>query len=150
MNHNRLSAERLELYEFFFSSRRRHTRCSRDWSSDVCSSDLGFLTGNARYRITPQRALPVKKPLITVMPFRNPTIEQLLSQKPGDKFPAPNQPIVVGDTLVLQGKQFLGDTSINTFIRIAGELVAPLAQDASNTQLSVVVPPTAVAGVQGI
>src|SRR5690606_22690064 len=29
---------------FFFSSRRRHTRFSRDWSSDVCSSDLlGFL-----------------------------------------------------------------------------------------------------------
>src|SRR2546429_3540617 len=38
---------------FFFSSRRRHTRCSRDWSSDVCSSDLlprepsqGQLRGN--------------------------------------------------------------------------------------------------------
>src|SRR2546429_7266428 len=27
--------------KFFSSSRRRHTRCSRDWSSDVCSSDLG-------------------------------------------------------------------------------------------------------------
>src|SRR2546429_2346532 len=27
---------------FFFSSRRRHTRCSRDWSSDVCSSDLDY------------------------------------------------------------------------------------------------------------
>src|SRR6266511_514046 len=27
-------------YVFFFSSRRRHTRFSRDWSSDVCSSDL--------------------------------------------------------------------------------------------------------------
>src|SRR5687768_9871404 len=27
---------------FFFSSRRRHTRCSRDWSSDVCSSDLAL------------------------------------------------------------------------------------------------------------
>src|SRR5690606_40303007 len=26
--------------DFFFSSRRRHTRFSRDWSSDVCSSDL--------------------------------------------------------------------------------------------------------------
>src|SRR2546429_3068290 len=26
----------------FFSSRRRHTRCSRDWSSDVCSSDLPY------------------------------------------------------------------------------------------------------------
>src|SRR5699024_11937334 len=25
---------------FFFSSRRRHTRSKRDWSSDVCSSDL--------------------------------------------------------------------------------------------------------------
>src|SRR5699024_6832485 len=37
---------------FFFSSRRRHTRSKRDWSSDVCSSDLvsagevvGFLLG---------------------------------------------------------------------------------------------------------
>src|SRR3989449_4781062 len=29
---------------FFFSSRRRHTRCSRDWSSDVCSSDLAVYT----------------------------------------------------------------------------------------------------------
>src|SRR5690554_8196938 len=28
------------MYCFFFSSRRRHTRCGRDWSSDVCSSDL--------------------------------------------------------------------------------------------------------------
>src|SRR2546429_6946513 len=28
------------VFFFFFSSRRRHTRCSRDWSSDVCSSDL--------------------------------------------------------------------------------------------------------------
>src|SRR5207253_6919228 len=27
-------------YFFFFSSRRRHTRWPRDWSSDVCSSDL--------------------------------------------------------------------------------------------------------------
>src|SRR2546429_367071 len=30
---------------FFFSSRRRHTRCSRDWSSDVCSSDLAQVAG---------------------------------------------------------------------------------------------------------
>src|SRR5690606_40696886 len=28
------------LYDVFFSSRRRHTIFSRDWSSDVCSSDL--------------------------------------------------------------------------------------------------------------
>src|SRR5690606_40177906 len=31
-------------FSFFFSSRRRHTRFSRDWSSDVCSSDLVELT----------------------------------------------------------------------------------------------------------
>src|SRR5690625_7028384 len=28
------------MFSFFFSSRRRHTRWPRDWSSDVCSSDL--------------------------------------------------------------------------------------------------------------
>src|SRR2546429_766125 len=33
---------------FFFSSRRRHTRCSRDWSSDVCSSDLADGSYNER------------------------------------------------------------------------------------------------------
>src|SRR5690606_39545225 len=31
---------------FFFSSRRRHTRFSRDWSSDVCSSDLNLLNSS--------------------------------------------------------------------------------------------------------
>src|SRR5690606_39519616 len=33
---------------FFFSSRRRHTRFSRDWSSDVCSSDLPLLVIHGR------------------------------------------------------------------------------------------------------
>src|SRR5262245_64607272 len=33
---------------FFFSSRRRHTRCLSDWSSDVCSSDLGCRPPSAR------------------------------------------------------------------------------------------------------
>src|SRR5690606_40033832 len=39
------------FFFFFFSSRRRHTRFSRDWSSDVCSSDLNF----------PEVALPAQK-----------------------------------------------------------------------------------------
>src|SRR5690348_6988341 len=34
-------------YFFFFSSRRRHTRWTGDWSSDVCSSDLGGLCNRA-------------------------------------------------------------------------------------------------------
>src|SRR6478672_4860248 len=33
---------------FFFSSRRRHTRSDRDWSSDVCSSDLGARSARQR------------------------------------------------------------------------------------------------------
>src|SRR6267378_1584905 len=39
---------------FFFSSRRRHTRSLRDWSSDVCSSDLaeeGRLAATLRVRV---------------------------------------------------------------------------------------------------
>src|SRR6266498_4849985 len=35
----------LFFFFFFFSSRRRHTSCGRDWSSDVCSSDLLFVAG---------------------------------------------------------------------------------------------------------
>src|SRR5256712_7193735 len=35
---------------FFFSSRRRHTRSDRDWSSDVCSSDLLFQLESAGMR----------------------------------------------------------------------------------------------------
>src|SRR6266542_7113677 len=41
------------LFFFFFSSRRRHTRCYRDWSSDVCSSDLNTVDSNvARVRFS--------------------------------------------------------------------------------------------------
>src|SRR5687768_17684969 len=63
---------------FFFSSRRRHTRCSRDWSSDVCSSDLICLApvapdclawlggcGNDAYAPTPG---PFPDPVLTVEP----------------------------------------------------------------------------------
>src|SRR3712207_4556578 len=40
---------------FFFSSRRRHTRYWRDWSSDVCSSDL-----EAKYQFTPKIAASLR------------------------------------------------------------------------------------------
>src|SRR6266498_4871772 len=51
----------MSRFAFFFSSRRRHTRCGRDWSSDVCSADLrqrpasgaasSWLTGGGLARI---------------------------------------------------------------------------------------------------
>src|SRR5699024_12093394 len=49
---------------FFFSSRRRHTRSKRDWSSDVCSSDLalaGMLGGALTFLI-----LVITKPFALV------------------------------------------------------------------------------------
>src|SRR5206468_7199318 len=47
------------FFFFFFSSRRRHTRSDRDWSSDVCSSDLLFGSAPAWRvsRIDPNTAL---------------------------------------------------------------------------------------------
>src|SRR3989440_7067363 len=44
-------------YFFFFSSRRRHTRSDRDWSSDVCSSDL-ILAMTAGNPESPVNAVP--------------------------------------------------------------------------------------------
>src|SRR5258707_6021308 len=42
------------MFFFFFSSRRRHTRYWRDWSSDVCSSDLPEIIQSARSRLGTQ------------------------------------------------------------------------------------------------
>src|SRR5215475_3482185 len=51
---------KIHVFFFFVSSRRRHTRFSRDWSSDVCSSDLAAILGEAAAADTllePLRAL---------------------------------------------------------------------------------------------
>src|SRR6266436_6969298 len=59
----------LVFFLFFFSSRRRHTRCSRDWSSDVCSSDLDATSvegaANLPYAI-PNRLVELHSPKIGV------------------------------------------------------------------------------------
>src|SRR5436309_8821148 len=57
---------------FFCSCRRRHTRFSRDWSSDVCSSDLGMDDGRTQeeyvrqvleaYRKTPGTLGSIRRP----------------------------------------------------------------------------------------
>src|SRR5439155_4746479 len=63
---------------FFFSSRRRHTRWPRDWSSDVCSSDL--LPGVGRSTAAPVTSLP---------PFATPVSR------------APDSVIVLGPSLLI-------------------------------------------------
>src|ERR1039458_7233909 len=42
-------AEDLEEQQLFVSSRRRHTICLSDWSSDVCSSDQIFISSRRRH-----------------------------------------------------------------------------------------------------
>src|SRR5256884_3492508 len=64
---------RCVLFIFFFSSRRRHTRCSRDWSSDVCSSDLkGNVLLSADYSQIELRVMAhFSKDPVLVEAFRN-------------------------------------------------------------------------------
>src|SRR5207247_6277771 len=45
------------FFIFFFSSRRRHTRSTRDWSSDVCSSDLGGFLSERVHPSAPMKIL---------------------------------------------------------------------------------------------
>src|SRR5690606_40003801 len=47
---------------FFFSSRRRHTRFSRDWSSDVCSSDLSWEKGGKQSKLSFDHRRPTASP----------------------------------------------------------------------------------------
>src|SRR5256885_443516 len=60
------------IFFFFFSSRRRHTRLQGDWSSDVCSSDLGAGdTGRAQFWSGLRPATPSNVPLIGRSPIAN-------------------------------------------------------------------------------
>src|SRR5256884_7731478 len=57
---------------FFFSSRRRHTRCSRDWSSDVCSSDLTY-AADALFDLLNDPTSGFQQRLVTNGPFESVT-----------------------------------------------------------------------------
>src|SRR5690606_40300892 len=76
---------------FFFSSRRRHTRCSRDWSSDVCSSDLDSL-GLKSLRLTTAAgvfttaaAINVVEPLSPLAVYSDNPDSTTVSDTGGDK-----------------------------------------------------------------
>src|SRR5690606_39817202 len=53
----------LVMFCFYFSSRRRHTSFSRDWSSDVCSSDLLCLAGFVAMQGLPVEQYPTITPV---------------------------------------------------------------------------------------
>src|SRR5207253_4133799 len=58
------------FFFFFFSSRRRHTRWPRDWSSDVCSSDLFAFQLMQSTNPSPPEPLPVLLPSPQVSPLQ--------------------------------------------------------------------------------
>src|SRR5699024_11853750 len=55
---------------YFYLSRGRHTRSKRDWSSDVCSSDLLCLFDLAEGSTSAAEVLPFPAPTHQEMPFR--------------------------------------------------------------------------------
>src|SRR5712664_4651851 len=69
---------------FFFSSRRRHTRSDRDWSSDVCSSDLGVTVVYATDAHTPGDSELRKWPPHAMAGTWNAEIVTGLAPEPGD------------------------------------------------------------------
>src|SRR5690606_40269074 len=71
------------LVFFFFSSRRRHTRFSRDWSSDVCSSDLHLVIQVrrvARWGVVDQIADEIGTDLDAIDVFYRRSIPELVAE----------------------------------------------------------------------
>jgi hypothetical protein len=98
-------------------------------------------------RQSTKSALPVRARNIYVMPFRQPIIEQIRSQaQTGDPIVA-DQPILAGYSLVIVGKQLRGE---DTLVNVGGIEVTPAAGDVSDTQITITIPATLPAGVQGL
>src|SRR3712207_2269590 len=104
---------------FFFSSRRRHTRYWRDWSSDVCSSDLSLaavacaVEDDLRNRVRQQQDLrtAVAAPqasavLLAALPLLALTLGSGIGADPWHVLvatPVGNLPLVVGAALEVTG-----------------------------------------------
>src|SRR5262245_64679368 len=78
----------LRVEFFFFSSRRRHTRCLSDWSSDVCSSDLG--SGLLESRIARVPASRYTNPLRRLRLLLSPEASHLPEAHPQIEFHTPD------------------------------------------------------------
>src|SRR5574337_998310 len=80
--------QRCILRFFFFSSRRRHTRLSGDWSSDVCSSDLGDPTSLAPHERLPDLAVVPREKPHTGGAAREPPRDSHVIERGGPSSPA--------------------------------------------------------------
>src|SRR5260370_20261698 len=73
----KIPMSRSVLIFFFFSSRRRHTRFKCDWSSDVCSSDLGGFWGHLTYIDHGPNGFKVKGTGVTSYEVTGPTSRRI-------------------------------------------------------------------------
>src|SRR5690348_17411664 len=95
---------------FFFSSRRRHTRWTGDWSSDVCSSDLGVRPALGRTFSVEEEARGARLALMS----------HALWQR---RFGGDRE--IVGSTMELDGEPYkIGRASCRERVRISGGAVA--------------------------
>jgi len=98
-----------------------------------------------------QPALPVSSRNLYVRTFRQPVIEQILSQKPPAGEITSNRPIVVGDAIHLQGRQLKGDV---TRVRLGNDEITPSELGDTRIMFRLDMPPFPAlslrAGVQGV
>src|SRR5690349_22035478 len=78
-----LSLILLFFFFFFFSSRRRHTRSLRDWSSDVCSSDLSPTGASASNADDGSAASPARSRIVVASASVWPRIVGTVVYAPG-------------------------------------------------------------------
>src|SRR5215203_6438531 len=82
LNCSHTDAERGSDLIFFVSSRRRHTRYWRDWSSDVCSSDLAKSPAPARWRaMAPTRPSKRRRTTVAASPAALPRVRSTASNR---------------------------------------------------------------------
>src|SRR6266436_764045 len=109
---------------FFFSSRRRHTRCSRDWSSDVCSSDLLALEGTGPQRAKVEILADADAGLV------------VLDRADSCEIVTPSEPRSLGATHQVQQRRLLRlhGPSRQGFERAPATIGEPVEQNAANSR----------------
>src|SRR3712207_9305185 len=106
---------------FFFSSRRRHTRYWRDWSSDVCSSDLNStqIEGGETLSFPEGMGFPVDptREIVTNIHYLNTRAEDQRIEVVYDFFTmseADRKSVVQGKSVDLGGRRIIKKTNVHS------------------------------------
>jgi len=91
--------------------------------------------------------LPVQERVFYTIPFKQPVIEEILSQELPSEPVLSNRRIIVGDILVIRGKQLKKDPIA---VLINGEPLTPNAADVSDTEVKIKVPTNLKVGTLGV